>query len=214
MRIFDLMRHTALHDLLKNYKLNAFKNLVSKTFPNNKLNVNSIFPIEILSVGKYSYGDINIVTFSNKSHLNIGNFVSIAQNVHFLLDAEHNIDTLSTFPYKVFILGNEAEAFSKGDIIIDDDVWIGYGATVMSGVHIGQGAVIAAGAIVTKDVDPYTIVGGIPARFIKKRFNNDVIEELLKIDFGKLDDNLIKNHIDDLYETITDKKQIQWMPKK
>lgn len=99
--------------------------------------------------------------FSSAHNLQIGNFVSIAQEVIFLLDAEHYVKHLSTFPFKVKYLNNaKEEAFGKGDIIIDDDVWLGYRSTIMSGVHIGQGAVIAAGAIVTKDVPPFSIVGG------------------------------------------------------
>jgi serine acetyltransferase len=112
-------------------------------------------------------------------------------------------------------MGNEA--FSKGNIVIDDDVWIGYGVTILSGVHIGQGAVVAAGAVVTKDVPPYAIVGGVPAKIIKYRFSPEIIEELMKIDYSKLEEDDIKNHIDDLYseiKTVEDaKKIVGWMQK-
>ena len=103
---------------------------------------------------------------------------------------------------------------SKGAIIVDDDVWIGYGATIMSGVHIGQGAVVAAGAVVTKDVPPYAIVGGVPAKVIKYRIEPEMIEELLKIDYGKLTKEDIAKHIDDLYTELNDPSQLDWMPKK
>ena len=93
-------------------------------------------------------------------------------------------------------------------------MWIGYGCTIMSGVHIGQGAIIAAGAVVTKDVPPYAIVGGVPAKIIKYRFEPDMIEELLKIDYSKLTKEEIMNNIDDLYLELKDKKQFEWMPKK
>lgn len=106
------------------------------------------------------------------------------------------------------------DAFSKGDIIVDDDVWIGYGATIMSGVHIGQGAVVAAGAVVTKDVPPYAIVGGVPAKVIKYRFEPEMIEELLKVDYSKLTKEDIEKHIDDLYKKLKDPSQLDWMPKK
>ena len=114
----------------------------------------------------------------------------------------------------------QMEAISKGDIIVDDDVWIGYGATILSGVHIGQGAVVAAGAVVTKDAPPYAIVGGVPARVIKYRFSPEVIEQLLKLDYSKLTDNMIRERIDDLYTSLDGKtpeeveKLLEWFPKK
>lgn len=107
-----------------------------------------------------------------------------------------------------------SEEFSKGNIEADDDVWIGYGATIMSGVHIGQGAVVAAGAVVTKDVPPYAIVGGVPAKVIKYRFSEIMIEELLKIDFSKLTEEAIKSHIDELYTELEGVGQLEWLPKK
>lgn len=173
------------------------------------------FPMECVTVGKYSYGELNVVAFGKKSRLVIGNYVSIAQHVSFLLDVEHHIDTVSTFPFKVKIVGSEKdEAFSKGDIVIEDDVWIGYGATILSGVHIGQGAVIAAGAVVTKDVPPYAIVGGVPAKVIKYRFKEEMIEELLKIDYGKMTKEMIQAHEKELYTELTDLAQLDWEPKK
>lgn len=112
------------------------------------------------------------------------------------------------------------DATSKGSIIVDDDVWIGYRATIMSGVHIGQGAVVAAGAVVTKDVPPYAIVGGVPARVIKYRFSPEVIEHLLKLDYSKLSDDMIREKIDDLYTSLDGKspeeveKLLAWFPKR
>ena len=196
-------------------KLEKFRERIHKRFPDNSIIPMNIFPEEVLSVGKFSYGELNIVTFSDKTKLSIGNCVSIAQNVTFILDAEHHIDSISTFPFKVqaFHLC-ESEAFSKGNIIIDDDVWIGYGATILSGVHIGQGAVIAAGALVIKDVEPYTVVGGVPAAFIKKRFSQDLIDELMGIDYSKLDETLAKKHLEDLYKPLKDTTQLSWMPRK
>ena len=112
------------------------------------------------------------------------------------------------------VLGENSEAMSKGDITVDNDVWIGYGATIMSGVHIGQGAIVAAGAVVTKDVLPYAIVGGVPAKVIKYRFEPELIKELLKIDYSKLTKEKVEKHIDDLYAELKDKRQLDWMPKK
>lgn len=91
----------------------------------------------MVEVGKASYGDLNIISFANNAKLIIGTFVSIAQEVSFILDAEHYTNHLSTYPFKVKYLGIEKqEAFSKGNIVVEDDVWIGYRSTIMSGVHI------------------------------------------------------------------------------
>ena len=84
----------------------------------------------------------------------------------------------------------------------------------MSGVHIDQEAVVAAGAVVTKDVPPYEIVGGVPAKVIKYRFEPEMIEELLKVDYSKLTNEDIEKHIDDLYMELKDPSQLDWMPKK
>lgn len=127
------------------------------------------------------------------------------------MSGEHSITGIMTYP---LIDDVKINSRSKGAIIVDDDVWIGYGATIMSGVHIGQGAVVAAGAVVTKDVPPYAIVGGVPAKVIKYRFEPEMIEELLKIDYGKLTKEDIAKHIDDLYTELNDPSQLDWMPKK
>ena len=129
--------------------------------PHNDMQMGELFDAHLVSVGKHSYGTLNVVSFNNKSHLKIGNYVSIARDVIFLLDVEHTIDTISTYPFEKALLHGNDIAFSKGDIIIEDDAWIGFGATIMSGVTIGQGAVVAAKAVVTKDVPPYAVVGGV-----------------------------------------------------
>lgn len=184
------------------------ENTHNMTAPMNK------FPMELVKVGKETYGNLYVLAFNKDSKLSIGNYCSIAPNVSFMLSADHITNYVSTFPYKVKIMGEPLEGLSKGDIVIEDDVWLGYGATIMSGVHIGQGAIVAAGAVVTKDVPPYAIVGGVPAKVIKKRFSEDVIKELLKIDYGQLNRDMIKNHIDDLYVNLIDIEQIKWMPRK
>lgn len=174
----------------------------------------NVFNKETVVVGKNSYGELNVVSFNDKSKLKIGDYVSMAQQVTFLLDVEHQINLVSTYPFKTKILDVGDEAFSKGDIIVDDDVWIGYGATILSGVHIGQGVVVAAGAVVSKDVPPYAIVGGVPAKVIRYRFSQEIIDELMKVDYGKLDDNLVKEHENDLYAELADVGQLEWLPKK
>lgn len=214
-----MIRETISNSIIGNIKrlveINSFKRKWRKINRHNSTMVNAIFPMDVVVVGNQSYGEINVITFSDKHQLIIGDYVSIAQNVTFVLDAEHYMSNISTFPFKVKTLYVESnESFAKGDIIVDDDVWIGYGATIMSGVHIGQGAVVATGAVVTKDVPPYAIVGGVPAKVIKYRFDPELIEELLKVDYSKLTKEEIEKHIDELYEELKDKRQLDWMPKK
>lgn len=190
--------------------------------PHNSTDLAGRYPFDFknVSVGNYTYGGLNILSFDREHNLRIGNFCSIGPDVMFVLSADHYSDHLSTFPYKVKVMGEDLEGVSKGDIILDDDVWIGYRATILSGVHIGQGAVVAAGVVVSKDVPPYAIVGGVPAKVIKYRFSPDVIKALLTIDYSKLTKELIKSHIDDLYKPLDGlsaeevEKAIAWMPKK
>lgn len=128
--------------------------------------------------------------------LRIGSFCSIANGVKFILSAEHPMDHLLTYPVQELITRDGIDAQSKGDIQVDDDVWIGCGAMVLSGVHIHQGAVVAAGAIVTKDVPPYAIVAGVPAKVMGYRFEQELRDKLLSIDFSKIDGAFVKEHRD------------------
>ena len=193
--------------------------LLKKRWRNqNKLNdtvLASLFDPLLVEVGKYSYGELNVISHGTKSHLKIGNFVSIAPNVTFLLEAEHYINHMSTYPFEVKVLKNKKyEAISKGDITVEDDVWIGYGSTILSGVHIGQGAVVAAGSVVTKNVPPYAVVGGVPAKVIKYRFNESICKKLEKIDFSKLDEKTIRKHEKDFYKRVEENTYLSWLPLK
>ena len=117
----------------------------------------------------------------------IGKFCMIASGVTFIMNgANHLTDAISTYPFAIFGHGWEGamegkQYPTKGDTIIGNDVWIGYNATIMAGVTIGDGAIIAANSTVTKDVAPYAIVGGNPAAEIRKRFDEDRIRKLLEI---------------------------------
>ena len=187
----------------------------------NQTKMMNAFNTELVHVGNNSYGELNITNFGENTHLYIGHYVSIAENVHFLLEVEHYTNHISTYPFRVKMLKKmEYEAFSKGDIIVRDDVWIGYGATVLSGVTIGQGAIIAAGAVVTKDVEPYSIVVGVPARHVRYRFDEQIISFLNSLDYSLLTEDIIDSHISILYTPIEGigvdeiKKRFSWFPKK
>lgn len=125
----------------------------------------------------------------NNDRLVIGKFCSIACGAKFILNsANHRLSSLSTYPFPLFYeewgldVKNVTNSWdNKGDIVIGNDVWIGYEAVILSGVKIGDGAVIGTRAVVTKDIPPYTIVGGVPAKGIRKRFSDDVISALLEI---------------------------------
>lgn len=125
----------------------------------------------------------------NGDRLVIGKFCSIACGAKFLFTSgNHAMGSLATYTFPVFfdewgLSGKDiASAWdNKGDIVIGSDVWIGYEAVILSGVHIGDGAIIGARAVVTKDVEPYTIVGGVPARPIRRRFDEDTVARLLAL---------------------------------
>lgn len=142
----------------------------------------------------------------NRDKLVIGKFCSIACGAKFIFNsANHTLSSLSTYPFPIFFeewnldVKDITKAWdNKGDIVIGNDVWIGYEAVIMAGVTIGDGAVIGTRAVVTKDVPPYTIVGGIPAKPIKKRFQQEMIYNLLKIKWWDWPIEKISQHIFDI----------------
>lgn len=139
----------------------------------------------------------------NHDRLVIGKFCSIACGAKFLFNsANHTMNSLSTYPFPIFFEEWESDVKNitsawdnKGDIIIGSDVWIGYEAVVLAGVKIGDGAIIGARAVVTKDVQPYTIVGGVPAKPIRKRFSDDIIQALSELRWWEKADEWIKENI-------------------
>ncbi len=140
------------------------------------------------SIGEYSYGKPTVLEFGEKATLRIGNFCSIAKGVVILLGGEHT-GLITTYPFNQMYRRKEFAEFqrlqahphSKGDVIIGNDVWIGANALLLSGTKIGDGAIVGAGSVVTKPVEPYAIAAGNPASTIKKRFDQETIARLLKI---------------------------------
>ena len=193
---------------LKNYdKLCFLKNII--TNPN-------------IIVGDYTYyddfEDVHNFEKNVKYHFDftgdqliIGKFCMIASDVKFIMNgANHLSNAISTYPFAVFGNGWESAMEgktypNKGNIEIGNDVWIGYNATIMAGVKIGDGAIIATNSTVVSDVEPYSIVGGNPAKKIKKRFSPEIIERLLKLQWWNWDIEKITKNVQNLTDLDIDK---------
>jgi acetyltransferase-like isoleucine patch superfamily enzyme len=154
-----------------------------------------------MKFGKYTYGNPNIKWNNNNTKLIIGNFCSIATNVNIYLGGNHRTDWITTYPFG-HIYQNIFNSFdgkghpsTNGDVIIGNDVWIGDNVTIMSGVRIGDGCVIANNSHVVKNAEPYSLIGGNPAKLIKYRFKPEQIEKLLEIKWWYWDDKKINNFI-------------------
>ena len=156
-----------------------------------------------MSYGKHTYGVPIIVWPHKDAKLIVGNFCSIANNVRIYLGGNHITNYVTTYPFgtvpnnkKIFTntnVDNMGHPSTNGNVVIGNDVWICDNVTIMSGVTIGDGAIIANNSHVVKDVPPYTIVGGNPAKVIKYRFTEEQIKYLLDIKWWNWDDNKINN---------------------
>ncbi|MBY0089287.1 Vat family streptogramin A O-acetyltransferase [Priestia aryabhattai] len=164
-------------------------------------------------VGDYSYYDARRrESFEDQvlyhyeffgDRLVIGKFCALAPGVKFIMnEANHRMDGFSDYPFNIFGNGWEKHTPTldqlpfKGDTIIGNDVWIGMDTIIMPGINIGDGSIVAAKSVITKDVEPYTIVGGNPAQKIKKRFPEQIINKLLEIKWWNLTIDIISDHID------------------
>jgi len=159
--------------------------------------------------GEYTYGLDNILVkdFETGQQLKIGKFCSISSNVTIMLGGDHPVNYITTYPLsKYFLIDNNYKKWGKlGDVIIGNDVWLGHGVTIMSGVKIGDGSIIAANSHLTKDVPPYSIFGGNPAKMIRKRFTDEQISKLLEIKWWDFEKEKIDKFKDLLYsENIND----------
>ncbi|WP_166361168.1 CatB-related O-acetyltransferase [Pseudomonas akapageensis] len=135
------------------------------------------------TVGVGTYGIPEVTEFGDDTVLKVGNYTSIAAGVQILLGGEHRTDWITTYPFPAMI--DEVKdikdyAPSKGDVVIGSDCWICTNAVILSGVTIGHGAIVAAGATVTRDVPPFAVVGGNPCKFIRWRFEEEIRELLLE----------------------------------
>ncbi len=166
-----------------------------------------------IHIGDYTYfddrrhGPENFETYNvlynydfSKVKLVMGKFCAIAAETKFIMTGDHKLDAVSTFPFPIFQHGWEtvydvAALPVKGDIIIGNDVWLGYDSMIKNGVTIGDGAIVAARAVVVKDVPPYAIVAGNPAKVVKFRFDELTIAKLLKIAWWNWDIEKINRHL-------------------
>lgn len=152
-----------------------------------------------VKVGRHVYGDYKVWDWEDGGKLEIGNFCSIGQNVEIYLGGNHRADWISTYPFPAFkhywekAEGIKNFSISKGNVKIGNDIWIGNGSKILSGVTIGDGAIIGAYSIVTKDVEPFSIVAGNPAKVIGSRFDQITINKLIEISWWNWDDEKINS---------------------
>jgi acetyltransferase-like isoleucine patch superfamily enzyme len=161
------------------------------------------------SFGIGSYGLPKIHDWDEGATLHIGAYCSIAMNVQIFLGGHHHSDWVTTYPFSTMlpeVEGIEPASFSRGDVEIGNDVWLCSGCVVLSGVKIGDGAIVSAGAVVTRDVEPYSIVAGNPARHVRWRFDESIRAALLAMawwqwpteELSKIAPLLCSNNIDEL----------------
>jgi len=205
---------------------------MNKTYPRSKdtetVYLNSVITKQNIFVGDYTiYNDFvsdpvdfekNNVLYQypvNNDKLIIGKFCSVACGAKFIFtSANHSMRSLSTYTFPIFFeewgldVKDIKDAWdNKGDIVIGNDVWIGFEAVILSGVHIGDGAIIGTRAVVTKDVPPYTIVGGVPAKEIRKRFGETTVEKLRALNWWDWPYEKIKSNLPAIINGEVDKLQ-------
>jgi acetyltransferase-like isoleucine patch superfamily enzyme len=152
-----------------------------------------------VSIGRYTYGyeKMTLRQWGEGSSLSIGQFCSIADGLVVFLGGNHRHDWITTYPFghietEIFTaFTGEGHPSTNGNVLIGNDVWIGANATIMSGVSIGDGACIAAHSLITKNVEPYSIYGGNPAKLIRYRFEQDYIDSLLELKWWDLPEDVI-----------------------
>jgi chloramphenicol O-acetyltransferase type B len=146
-------------------------------------------------IGRHSYGDLKVRSWGEGTLLEVGAFCSFASGVKVFLGGEHRVDWVTSFPFPELwkeLAGHfPGHPHSKGDVVIGNDVWFGTEAIIMSGVRIGDGAVVGARAVVTRDVPPYAIVAGSPARLVRFRFEPSIIDRLVSLAWWHWDDQRI-----------------------
>lgn len=186
-----------------NYKKFIFSFLIKIDKFKKSYKINHLLKTGKLKIGNYTYGINNLSILSNNGSeemVEIGKFCSIASGVTIITGGNHPIHWKSLYPIRIkFNLVGKYEdgmPFSKGPIIIGNDVWIGTNVLILSGVKIGNGSVLAAGSVVTKDVPPFSIVAGNPAKVIKFRFDSDQIKLISNLSWWDWDIEKIIRNVD------------------
>lgn len=149
-------------------------------------------------IGEYTYGKPEVVSWGKEATLKIGKYCSISRDVVIFPGSEHRTDWISTYPFPIFLEEGrsiQGHPSTKGDVIIGNDVWIGFNVIIISGVMIGDGAAIGTGSVVSKDVPPYAIVSGNPARIVRYRFHEEAVQKLLQIRWWDWPDEKVKGNI-------------------
>lgn len=187
-----------LRDLVR---LSVFKYYWRKNNRYNLTKAGNIFPIDKVRVGEKTYGTLNIMSYNNNEEkLEIGSYCSIAGEVKFLLSGEHDYRCFTNYPFQI-LNHNIGSSISKGKIVVQDDVWIGFGAIILSGVTLGKGCVVGAGSIVAKSIAPYAVFYG--GQVIKYRFSKSVVDRLIDLDLSKIE-KIKRENLDKYLYNITE----------
>jgi acetyltransferase-like isoleucine patch superfamily enzyme len=170
----------------------------------------SLISEHLLEIGRHTYGNVNVKRYEGSdSKVAIGAYCSIASDVVFITGGIHPLDWVSQYSFRIQFdmpgAFKDGMPISNGPISVGNDVWISTGVIILSGITIGDGATIAAGSVVTKNVPPYAIVGGNPARVIRQRFSEEIINKLIEIAWWDWDDDKIKEAVPLLSSNSIDK---------
>lgn len=197
-------------------KLRSLFRLKDLTIIQKSFFTKDIFRDKKYIIGDFTYGHPIILFENDDANLFIGKYCSIAEDVTIFLGGNHRKDWITTYPFnalpKFFLNSNKivGHPSTNGNVKIGNDVWIGKSVTIMSGITVDNGAIIGANAVVTKNIGPYEIWGGNPAKFIKKRFSDEDIRKLLELKWWEKHDewilknmsNLQSSEINKLYDNI------------
>lgn len=170
-----------------------------RRFPGARISAYARIPDKNVQIGRGTYGSPTILLFTDEDCVDIGNYTSIGPEVMIVAGGNHDFQKVSTYPLKQLIGGGPPEATSKGPVRIGHDVWLGSRVMVLSGVTIGNGAVIAAGSVVVKDIPAFAIAAGVPAKVLRYRFDKETIKKLEEIAWWEWTEKKIKREMDLFY---------------